>query len=112
MPPGTSEGTDRAFHGTILGSGVTCVPFTGVDGKRYALSGPGVTKRVRTLARSGFGRKTLHSSPSQRMIATVTVVGHIEPHAMNTCGYATLVASKVTVESARAYTGSPPEVGT
>ncbi|TWP37929.1 hypothetical protein [Leekyejoonella antrihumi] len=97
--PSTSAGAsstpaDRTFHGTVLGHGLTCIGFTTTDGDRYALTGNTIPAKLSQVAHSGFQEG--NRLPLQ---AEVTVVGHVAPHAMSTCGYTVLVASKVTITS-------------
>ncbi len=78
----------------MTGHGLTCIGFTADDGTRYALTGKAIPARVRKVAHSGF-----RAGGGEPKRATLIVVGHVDPHTMNTCGYMTLVASKVTVTS-------------
>lgn len=87
--------SDRTFHGTVSGHGLTCISFTTDDGHHYALTGDAIPARVRKIAHSGF--RAGSGAPQQ---ATLTVVGHVDTQAMSSCaGYTVLVAGKVTVES-------------
>lgn len=105
--PGRSTSAENSFTGTIGGSGLTCIAFQADDGTSYALTGPGVTGKVRAIAHSKSRRDSLEDTPSAGKIAKVTVVGHVERHAMNTCGFRTLVASKIVVQSVSDATNGP-----
>ncbi len=109
-PSGSPTGTNSAentFHGMIGGSGLTCIAFRADDGTSYALTGPGVTSKVRSIAHSRSRRDSLEDTPSAGKVAEVTVVGHVERHAMNTCSFRTLVASKIVVQSVSDATNEP-----
>lgn len=94
--PASATGTaaEQTFHGKVAGHGLTCIGFTTDDGKRYDLTGKAIPARVRKVAHSGF-----RDGGGKPLEAKLTVIGHVEPHAMSTCGYTVLMASKVTVTS-------------
>lgn len=92
--PAPSSARDRTFHGTVGGIGLTCIVFRAKDGKQYSLTGKAVPARIKQIAHSGF-----QQGNRKQQKATLTVVGHVAPHLMSTCGMTTLVASKVTITS-------------
>ena len=107
---GTGTGTGRApstapssglpgdvtLRGTVSGDGLTCVGFVATNGRRYALTGPGLPDRLVAIAHS-FGQQASSSSAAGAgQTATVTIVGHPVPGAMSTCS-----ATVFSVTSAR-----------
>ncbi|MBO1754799.1 hypothetical protein [Allobranchiibius sp. CTAmp26] len=101
-PPSPSLSTspgDVTLQGTVSGDGLTCVGFVATDGKKYALTGPGLPAKLVAIAHS-FGRRTaLSSSPGPAQSATVTIVGHPVKGAMSTCSATVFLVTSAQIRS-------------
>lgn len=93
------------MRGTVGGEGLTCVRFTSTDGRRFALSGPGLPPKLVSVARSLGNRSELDSAPGQPQIATVTLIGHPVKGAMSTCS---AMVFSVTSASIQSISGAQP----
>lgn len=98
VPPSSLPG-DVTLRGTVGGEGLTCVSFTSTDGRRFALSGPGLPAKLVSVARSLGQRSDLDSPPGGPQVATVTLIGHPVKGAMSTCNATVFSVTSASIQS-------------